>query len=294
MPQTHEALGELRALPKGYAKSRIGEAILASVKSSLEIDHKSLPQPDGRPDELTESAQAAAEVLKLALKIVSEREGIAPKLIASSADIEAIAANDAAPVPLMSGWRRGLFGDVALELKSGRAVIGFQEGPRPDIPRVGSPGTRSSGIGLFDVDAGCTPHQTCQCHGALFHPFSEQVLQFSRDGEDQCLVRLQRQPDLRQAAAAWLRKGYRPGGRPNSESAPFAGHHRRQAATAGLMDRLRHRSGPRSDRRRSSRGTRARDDRYRQRRPARSCRASARRDSRDGRASRCRQEGMRR
>ena len=101
---------------------------LAAVKAGLEVDHKSLPQPDGRPDELTESAQAAAEVLKLALKIVSEREGIAPKLIASSADIEAIAANDSAAVPLMSGWRRGLFGDVALELKSGRAVIGFKKG----------------------------------------------------------------------------------------------------------------------------------------------------------------------
>lgn len=144
IPSSQDSLAELRALPKGYAKSRIGDAILAAVKSGLEIDHKTLPQPDGRPEELTESAQAAAEVLKLALKIVSEREGIAPKLIASSADIEAIAANDLASVPLMSGWRRGLFGDVALELKSGRAVIGFKKGRAQILRDAGAPGLEAA------------------------------------------------------------------------------------------------------------------------------------------------------
>jgi len=144
IPSTPDSLAELRALPKGYAKSRIGEAILTAVKAGLEIDHKALPPPDGRPDELTESAQAAAEVLKLALKIVSEREGIAPKLIASSADIEAIAASDSASVPLMSGWRRGLFGDVALELKSGRAVIGFKKGRAQILRHNGAPGLEAA------------------------------------------------------------------------------------------------------------------------------------------------------
>jgi ribonuclease D len=136
MPQSAEALGELRALPKGYAKSRIGETIIAVVKESLTTDHKSVPQPDSRGDDLSDSAQAAAEILKLALKIVSEKEGIAPKLIASSADIEALAANDDAPVALMTGWRRRLFGNVALDLKSGRAVIGFRKG-RAQILRGG-------------------------------------------------------------------------------------------------------------------------------------------------------------
>jgi ribonuclease D len=144
IPTTQESLAELRALPRGYAKSRIGDALLVAVKAGLEIDHKSLPQPDGRPEELTASAQAAAEVLKLALKIVSETEGIAPKLIASSADIEAIAASDSASVPLMSGWRRGLFGDVALELKSGRAVIGFKKGRAQILRNAGIPGLEAA------------------------------------------------------------------------------------------------------------------------------------------------------
>ncbi len=144
IPMTQDALAELRALPRGYARSRIGDAILAAVKAGLEIDHKTLPLPDGRPDELTDSAQAAAEVLKLALKIVSEQEGIAPKLIASSADVEAIAANDSAPVPLMTGWRRGVFGEVALELKSGRAVIGFKKGRAQILRQAGSQGLEAA------------------------------------------------------------------------------------------------------------------------------------------------------
>ncbi len=133
-PQTREALNQLRALPKGMASSRIGDALLKAVKAGLEGDHKSLPQPaDGR-DELSESAQAAAEILKLALKVVCEQEGIAPKLVASSSDIEAIADSDEADVHLMHGWRRELFGETALAIKRGEAVIGFERGRVKVLP----------------------------------------------------------------------------------------------------------------------------------------------------------------
>ncbi|MFN4143452.1 ribonuclease D [Aestuariivirga sp.] len=128
MPQAREALNQLRALPRGMATSRTGEAILKAVAAGLALDPKSLPQPDDGRDDMSEQAQAAAEVLKLALKVVCEQEGIAPKLVASSADIDAIAESDAADVHLMHGWRRELFGDLALAIKRGEAVIGFDKG----------------------------------------------------------------------------------------------------------------------------------------------------------------------
>jgi ribonuclease D len=77
---------------------------------------------------MSEQAQAAAEILKLALKVVCEQEGIAPKLVASSSDIDAVAESDAANVHMLHGWRRELFGDLALAIKRGEAVIGFQGG----------------------------------------------------------------------------------------------------------------------------------------------------------------------
>ena len=127
-PQTKESLNQLRALPKGMASSRIGDAVLKAVAAGLALDPKSLPQPDDGRDEMSDAAQAAAEVLKLALKVVCEKEGIAPKLVASSSDIDAVAENDEADVHLMHGWRRELFGDLALAIKRGEAVIGFEGG----------------------------------------------------------------------------------------------------------------------------------------------------------------------
>ncbi|MCB1431488.1 MAG: ribonuclease D [Alphaproteobacteria bacterium] len=133
-PQTREALNQLRALPKGMAASRIGDALLRSVKEGLSVDPKSLPQPAHGRDEMSDQAQAAAEILKLALKVVCENEGIAPKLVASSSDIEAVAEDDNADVHLLHGWRRELFGDLALAIKRGEAVIGFERGRARVLP----------------------------------------------------------------------------------------------------------------------------------------------------------------
>jgi ribonuclease D len=128
MPQSKDALAGLRALPRGFAGSRNGEALLRAIKEGIAADPKTLPPLEARREIMPEGAQAAAEVLKLALKIVCERNGIAAKLVASSADIEALALDDEADVPLLHGWRRELFGELALAIKHGHAVIGFKSG----------------------------------------------------------------------------------------------------------------------------------------------------------------------
>jgi ribonuclease D len=128
MPQTSEAMHQLRLLPRGSADSSIGKGILTAVKEALARDPDHIPSPKGRGDEMSSSQEAAAEVLKLALKIVSERAGVAPKLLASSADIDAIAISDEADVPAMHGWRREVFGNMALALKNGKATIGLEKG----------------------------------------------------------------------------------------------------------------------------------------------------------------------
>ena len=139
MPHTREALNQLRALPKGMSTSRIGDGILKAVKEGLDIDPKSLPQPEDGRDDMSEATQAAAEVLKLALKVVCEQQGIAPKLVASSSDIEAVAESGEADVQMMHGWRRELFGDLALAIKRGEAVIGFERGRVRVLPALARP-----------------------------------------------------------------------------------------------------------------------------------------------------------
>jgi ribonuclease D len=48
---------------------------------------------------------------------------VAQRVVASSDDLERIAAEDDADVPAMKGWRRELFGNDALALKGGRLAL---------------------------------------------------------------------------------------------------------------------------------------------------------------------------
>ena len=128
MPQKPESINELRLVSKGTANSSMGAAILKAVAHGLARDPKTIPEFKGRNDEMSAAAQAAAEVLKLALKVACESEGIAPKLLASASEIDAIAVDDKADVPLLHGWRREVFGNLALDIKHGKAFIGMENG----------------------------------------------------------------------------------------------------------------------------------------------------------------------
>jgi ribonuclease D len=59
---------------------------------------------------------------------VSERHHVAAKVIATVDDLERIAADDAADVPALTGWRRELFGDKALALKQGKLALAMEKG----------------------------------------------------------------------------------------------------------------------------------------------------------------------
>jgi ribonuclease D len=68
------------------------------------------------------------ELLKVLLRMTAERHGVAAKVIATSEDLEAIAADDYADVPALRGWRRDLFGDKALALKHGQLALAVERG----------------------------------------------------------------------------------------------------------------------------------------------------------------------
>ncbi len=71
---------------------------------------------------------ALIDLLKVLLKAVAEAEGVAPKIIATVDDLEALAEDDAADVAVLQGWRRSLFGDKALALKHGRMALSVERG----------------------------------------------------------------------------------------------------------------------------------------------------------------------
>ena len=126
-PRTVEALGNLRAFPRGMERSRAGGEILAAIERGLARDPKTLPRIE-RERRNGVNVGATVELLKVLLRQVSEQSGVAGKLIASVDDLESIASNDKADVAALSGWRRKIFGERALELKSGRLALTVENG----------------------------------------------------------------------------------------------------------------------------------------------------------------------
>jgi ribonuclease D len=126
-PRTPEALSQLRSFPRGMERSRAGAEILAAIERGLARDQKSLPKID-RGNRNGGNGGATVELLKVLLRQVCEAHGVAAKMIATVDDLEAIAADDRAKVPALSGWRRDMFGAKALELKHGRLALTMERG----------------------------------------------------------------------------------------------------------------------------------------------------------------------
>ena len=125
-PTTTERLAGLRSLPNGFERSKWGQEIIDAVKRGLARDAKTLPRLD-RPRPVV-NGTATVELLKVLLRMTSERNGVAAKVIATVDDLEQIAGNDHADVPVLKGWRREMFGEQALALKAGRVALAVEKG----------------------------------------------------------------------------------------------------------------------------------------------------------------------
>ena len=124
----------MRTIPKGFERSRTGTDILAAVERAKLRDLDSLP-----PLERSRSNNANGaliQLMKVLLQSVAERSKVAARLIANSDDIEKIALDDAADVLALQGWRREIYGDLALRLKRGEITIGIDKGRIVAVPKV--------------------------------------------------------------------------------------------------------------------------------------------------------------
>lgn len=123
VPTTREALARTRGLPHGFANGAQGAGLLEAVARGLAIPDEECPQPLERRDAGRGTA-AIAELLKVVLKMKCDEHDVAQKLVASAADVEAIAAQgDQAGVHALTGWRRTVFGEDALKVRDGRLAV---------------------------------------------------------------------------------------------------------------------------------------------------------------------------
>ncbi|TPK74705.1 ribonuclease D [Mesorhizobium sp. B2-3-3] len=126
-PRDAVALAKLRTTPKGWERSSTATALLGAVNTALALPKEQMPKLP-KNFQPPEGSSAAAELLKVLLRIVAEKQGVASKVLASSDDIDRIAAEgDAADVPALQGWRRAVFGEQALQLVRGEIGIKFDK-----------------------------------------------------------------------------------------------------------------------------------------------------------------------
>ncbi len=120
-PTTPEELGRSRLLLREARRGEIADGILAAVKAGLSAKPDAMPKvPNGR-DQLQVNP-ALADLLRVLLKAKAESTGVAPKLIASASDLDALAAG-VRDLPALAGWRAEVFGDDALRLCRGEIAL---------------------------------------------------------------------------------------------------------------------------------------------------------------------------
>lgn len=120
-PQSEGDLGRARLLLREARRGDIADGILAAVKRAAALRPEDLPPTEGPRDQLQVNP-ALADLLRVLLKARTESEGVAPKLVASSSDLDALAAGER-DMPALQGWRRQVFGEDALLLCEGRVAL---------------------------------------------------------------------------------------------------------------------------------------------------------------------------
>jgi ribonuclease D len=132
-PASIEELKQLRGVPRGFAEGHLGQSLVDVVGRSVPLPESEMPEVD-RGVEGARGLGPLIELLKVVLKAKCEAHDVAQKLVASSADLERIAAGDP-DVPALHGWRRQIFGSDALALKEGRLALAA-EGRRVKLVRI--------------------------------------------------------------------------------------------------------------------------------------------------------------
>ncbi len=126
-PKDLNALSRLRTIHAGVVKSSKGEEILKAVRAAEKIDLSTLPAlPKRRPP--SAETVAIGDLLRVLLKTNAAKHGVAAKILATSSDLEKLAHDDDADIPALKGWRRELFGEDALALKSGKLGLVMENG----------------------------------------------------------------------------------------------------------------------------------------------------------------------
>jgi ribonuclease D len=142
-PKTVEELRSLRGVHPSEAE-RNGDQMIATIQSALALHPSAWPAVprDRKPEP---ESTGLVELLQAVLKARAAAEGIAPSLLATTADVQALIESKRqrvpADLPLLRGWRRQLVGELVLQVLQGTVLVSVD-------PQMGT----------LQIEARSTPH----------------------------------------------------------------------------------------------------------------------------------------
>jgi len=127
-PETPDALERIRAVPKGFANSKLGKGLIDAIAIGLTAQPPEEAMTENKQRRRREPSAAAVDLLKTLLRLRAEAVDVAPRLIANAEDIERLAASEDDGVAALSGWRNEVFGKDAVALRNGDLAIALEKG----------------------------------------------------------------------------------------------------------------------------------------------------------------------
>lgn len=134
-PKNAEDLGKSRLLLREARRGDVADGILAAIATAENLGAADIP-PVAEPVGRRPGAEALADLLRVLLKARADAEGVAQRLIASSADLDALANEVEPAIPALHGWRLEVFGNDALRLKRGEIALSAQGGTVRVVPLI--------------------------------------------------------------------------------------------------------------------------------------------------------------
>jgi ribonuclease D len=127
-PETPDALERVRAVPKGFANSRLGKGLNEAITAGMTAEPPDGAIMENKQRRRREPSAAVVDLLKTLLRLRAESAGVAPRLIANAEDIEKLAAEEDDGVIALQGWRGEVFGKDAIALRNGDLAIALENG----------------------------------------------------------------------------------------------------------------------------------------------------------------------
>ncbi len=132
-PTDAQKFDSLRAVPNGFGRSNNAKEVIAIIKQVNALKNNQLPKMPKRNKEPSPKG-AIGDLIRVLLKAVSEQQGVAPRILATSSEIDALVLDDKADIPALKGWRREIFGEKALAIKHGKIGLGANENGVFEVP----------------------------------------------------------------------------------------------------------------------------------------------------------------